>query len=129
MTKRIALIVSLIVWGTVAFLSSTSQIADNHRRTEWMRAMAKSPSDLILPTPEQDLWKGVEMGLGRATFFALVLWLTLRSMVPIDERRSIGKAVINEAVDAVKDGLPLPKAIEDKARGGFWERLNGILGR
>lgn len=126
MTKRLASIISVIVGCAAAYYFSQSFITKNLAHTYWVQVNVPGS---ILPTPEQDRLDGIRTGVGLGAFLGLILWLALRAMVPIDMRRSIGKAVIDEAVENVKDSLPLPKAVEEKSRAGFWDRLNGIIGR
>src|SRR5207249_1836223 len=95
-------------------------IASRQEHTHWILHNTKELSQLRLPSPEEDIHAGMLNGLAAASGLALLVWLALRSVVPVDEDQALGKAVIDEALERVKDGLPISAGQERKARENFW---------
>ena len=127
MNKKLALIVAAVVWAWGAYFFTRAAIASRQEHAHWVLQNTKELSQLQLPSPEEDVRAGMFNGLAAASGLALLVWLALRSAVPVDENKDIGRAVIDEALETVKGSLPLSAGQERKAREGFWRRFNGLF--
>jgi hypothetical protein len=130
MTRTLALIISIAAWAVGAWFISQGAIRRNLEHTYWMRGSlsAEQAQGVTLRTEEQDTTAGIEQGVGLATVLGVLLWLALSSLIPWDQRRVIGKAVIEEAVQRVDDQVPLSQAQRTNAFGRFWRRFERLFG-
>lgn len=129
MTKTKAFLISLLAGCVLAVFLVNGNIAARLEQTQRLRDATRYPGLMIFNTPEQDTRRGIEIGLVEAFLAALLIGLALQAMVPIDEKRVIGKLVLDEAMETVKKDLPVEPAVEARARQSFWKRFDRVFGR